>query len=347
MRELVVIVSDLYLSRESPERGLPQGIALPGLQHLLRFGTRCNVLGGWRPWLARRVSADWQAQAAPATIAATGERPAANQPAWTVWMASPVHLVAGLTSVHLDRRSLLRLDPGDSHALAADFQRVFHDSGFWLRPLETGDFLLFGPRMPLTERPEPAYLMGHGVAEAHTVGSPDDRTLRRLGAEVEMWLHEHAINDARRRRGELAVTGLWFWGGGPAPGSGPAPERPDRDVPPIAFGRDAYVQGLWASMGEKVHPAPERLAEIFSYPRAERAAVVLELGPMLQSNPAWTFFDAVMRVDHDFVMPAIDALARGRLDRFVFVANDRQLALRPRDRFKIWRRARPGLSGLQ
>ncbi len=38
-------------------------------------------------------------------------------------------------------------------------------------------------------------------------------TLRRLGAEIEMWLHEHPLNQQRRTgRGQLPVTTLWFWG---------------------------------------------------------------------------------------------------------------------------------------
>jgi len=163
VHDLVLVVSDLYVSQEAPERELPHGVALPGLQHAARFGSRSEVAGGWRPWLARWLIADQRRRsagantaganagagprvdqdrelpdAAPATVAAAA---LATQQARTVWMATPVHLVAGLTSLHLDRRSTLRLSTDDLTALAAEFRRVFHDSGFVLEPLASGEFL--------------------------------------------------------------------------------------------------------------------------------------------------------------------------------------------------------------
>ncbi len=357
MRELVIVVSDLYVSQESPERRLPDGIALPGLQHVARFGTRSVLSDGWRPWLAHWLTADAQARLAPAAVAASATVRSDEPAAAAVWIATPLHLVAGLTSLHFDRRSLLRLNPDDSKNLAEAFQRDFHDSGFRLQPLETGDFLLFGPGRPVADRPEPARWMGNSVAEAHQLGGTDDNALRRLGSEVEMWLHGHDVNVARSRRGDLTVTGLWFWGGGTAPPgpvadrdfSGPAGFIAERGLPAptIAFGRDAYVHGLWASIGARVLPVPRQLKDVFGYPPAQRTVLVLELGPMLHSNPAWTFFDALARVDRDFIMPAIDALSTGALESLVVLGNDQAHTLRARDRFKIWRRPRPGLSGLQ
>jgi hypothetical protein len=68
---------------------------------------------------------------------------------------------------------------------------------------------------------------------------------------------------------------------------------------------------------------------------------------MLHSHPTWTFFDAVVQIERVFIAPAVEALGAGKLERFVILANDHQLTLRPRDRFKLWRRIPPGLSGLQ
>jgi hypothetical protein len=300
-----------------------------------------------------------------------------------------MHLVAGLTSVHVDRRSILRLDTDDQSRLAADFQRVFADSGFELRPLDSGDFLVLGPQMPPAEMLEPARSMGASMADAqgaHVI----DPALRRLGAEIEMWLHDHVVNDARSRRGEWPVTGLWLWGGGPMNGGGPtsgsgstnrggptngrdpthggdptdtgargaSDERAPTDErapngrasapsTDIAFGRDAYLQGLWAWHGEKVFPLPQQLADVFGYPQARRAVLVIEIGSMLHSNPTWTFFDAVAQIDRSFIAPAVAALNRGQYERLVIVANDHQLTLRARDRLKFWRRTASGLSGLQ
>jgi len=343
VHDLVLVVSDLYVSQEAPERELPDGVALPGLQHVARFGSRSSMAGGWRPWLARWLIADQNSGelpgAAPATVAAAA---LATQQAGTVWLATPVHLVAGLTSLHLDRRSILRLSAADLTALATEFQRVFHDSGFVLEPLASGDFLLLGPQMPVAQTLEPARAMGNSIADAQ----PGNPALRRLGAEIEMWLHEHPVNEARTRRGEVSITGLWLWGGGPAPQ--PSDTRPATEaLSDIAFGSDAYLQGLCASLGKKVFPLPQQLTDVFGYPQVRRAAVVIEIGLMLHSNPRWTFFDAVAQIDRAFIAPAVEALRAAKVERLVILASDHEVTLRARDRFKLWRRTPPGLSGLQ
>jgi hypothetical protein len=359
VHELVIVVSDLYLSQETPERELPAGVALPGLQHVARFGTRAKIAGGWRSWLGRWLTGN--DAGAPAAVAAetlqpllrslpvalplslnSSPLPSGAQPP-VAWMATPVHFVAGLTSVHVDRRSILRLDANDQSALAADFQRVFHDSGFELRPLNSGDFLVLGPHMPVAETLEPARSMGASIGDAQRADATNP-ALRRLGAEIEMWLHDHAVNDARGRRGEPPVTGLWLWGGGPVAAGNRASRAPSSD---IAFGRDAYLQGLWAARGEKVFPLPQQLADVFGYPQSRRAVLVKEIGLMLHSNPTWTFFDAVAHIDRAFIEPAIEALNRGQCERLVILANDHEVTLRARDRLKFWRRTPPGLSGLQ
>jgi hypothetical protein len=263
-----------------------------------------------------------------------------------------MHLIAGMTSVHVDRRGILRLEASDQQTLAADFQRVFHDSGFHLWPLEAGDFLMLGPEMPLVETQDPAPVLGGSMGQ-HADSS---KALRRLGAEIEMWLHDHAINDTRRRRGELPVTSLCLWGAGAIPAStdigqpATAPsvsESPGAADGALAFGRDSYLQGLWAIRGAKVAPLPQHLTDVFGYSQAQRAALVIEIGVMLQSNPKWTFFEAVADIDRRFITPAVEALNRGQYQRLVVLANDYELTLRASDRFKFWRRGSPGLSGLQ
>lgn len=400
MHELVLVLSDFYVSQEAPDRELPAGVTLPGFLHVARFGTRSQLSSGWRPWLSRwLLGADAGATAIVAAasspmarrataisreavaIARSAPEHAQSGPAQNVaWMATPMHLIAGMTSVHVDRRSILRLDAADQATLAGDFRRVFHDSGFLLQPLEAGDFLMLGPEMPRAETREPARALGGSMGQQ----ADSSIALRRLGAEIEMWLHDHPINDTRRRRGELPVTSLWLWGAGAIPArgdvgiarsgakggpltaviagdspdpahgagnssgvAGSAGDSPNPAGGALAFGRDSYLQGLWAMRGAKVAPLPQQLADVFGYPRAQRAVLVIEIGLMLQTNPKWTFFEAIADIDRLFIAPAVEALNRGQYDRLVVLANDYELTLRARDRLKFWRRAPSGLSGLQ
>jgi hypothetical protein len=366
VREVVIVISDLYLSQETPERQLPDGVALPGLEHVGRFGRRSTVEGGWRRWLARRLNGEGEvAAAAAATVASLALN---SRVAGMVWMATPVHLIAGLTSLHLDRRSVLHLPAADLAALKSDFDRTFADSGFALRPVDSGDFLLLGPEMPLADTLEPARSMGESIADGMRGGNGAP-ALRRLGAEIEMWLHDHPLNDARKSRGDLPVTGLWLWGAGPV-GVTLSSKRREPAIPvpkpetaegqqsdarildsarsaDIVFGSDAYLQGLCVHLDTNVLSVPPQLTDIFSYPRAKRAVLVIEIAPMLHSKTTWTFFDALMQIDRSFITPAVEALNDGQFEQLVIVANDHELTHHARGRFKLWRRPQPGLLGLQ
>jgi hypothetical protein len=316
VREIVIVIRDLYLEPE-----LAAEASAPGIELLARFGDKAPLPEGWRAWTAQWLGVPRYADAAPASVAAAALEDAPANGA--VWLATPVHLIAGLTSVHFDRRSVLRLPDTELGELAASFRDTFRGSGFDLRPLGGGELLLIGPQIsPMATTIEPARLLLTSVAEAISMGGGAP-ALRRLSAEIEMWLHGHAVNDERARHGDLTVATLWLWGGG-----APAAFRPaaaPREMLDAAFGSDPYMD----------------------QPRAQRALAVMEVAELLQANASWRLADAVTEIDRRLISPALDGLRRGELDRFVLLANDRCLILRRADRWRLWRRMRTTRTGLE
>ena len=375
VREIVIVISDLYLAPGQTD--LPPGAGalgtLPGFEHAARFGQRRSIEGegGWRPWLARWLGHDDLATLAPAVIAAAAvdaatspaatpshasfaaatSPAAAPSHASTTWLATPVHLIAGLTSLHLDRRSILRLPPADLEHFAQDFNQTFGDSDLHLLPLPAGDFLMQGPATLTATTTEPARALVADLETSLPKGK-DAKALKRLGAELEMWLHAHPLNETRRRRGELPVSTLWLWGGGSSPvspaGSLAAPptgsptERTD-----LAFGNDPYLTGLWRLHGDRSQPLPEQIANLLEDPHAQRAILVTGITPMLHRNPHWTVFESLAEIDRLFVSPAIAALREGVVESVVLIPNNTDLRVARHDRLKLWRRPRPALVGLQ
>jgi hypothetical protein len=270
----------------------------------------------------------------------------------TAWIATPVHLIAGLTSLHLDRRSILRLPAPDLESFAQDFNRTFAGSDLFLQPLPSGDFLLEGPGMLAGSTTEPARALAADLAASLPKGQ-DAKPLKRLGAELEMWLHAHPLNEARRRRGELPVSTLWLWGGGPrvaAPQTAITPSPNTRAG--LAFGTDPYLAGLWRLHGDRPGVLPDQLNALLNDrpvndPHAQRAVLVAEVTPMLHSNPHWTIFEALAEFDRHFVSPSLAALRQGTLESVTLIANDTELRIRRHDRLRFWRRRQSTLTGLQ
>jgi len=358
VRELVIVIADLYWQAgQQPQNDIQNDIesdiavppgALPGLTLASRFGHTAQLTGeDWPGWLSRWLGRDDLATLAPGTLAAVVAQAPLPATGSGVWLASPVHLLAGLSSVHLDRRGVLRLPPADLEPLVADFARTFGDSQFRLAVAPPADLILLGPYLQV-ETVEPARAVLGPLAQALPRGN-EAPVLRQLGAEIEMWLHGHAVNQARASRGEPPVSGLWVWGGGTLRGGGtlPASAAPTAGTAgDIAFAHDIRARGLSHLTGVACGAVPDTLGDVLSYAEAQRAALIAEVGPVLQTHPRWTLVEALGALDTNFIAPALQALRSGRLASVVLVANGCSLSLRSKDLRRWWRPRRAPLAGL-
>jgi len=335
VHEIVIAVADLYLTRAGPS----QLGALPGLERAGRFGARAALPRGWRGWLAGRLARTDLNEHAPAAIASAAleAADAALRPDVTSWLATPLHLSAGLTRVHLDHRGLLRLNRAEQTLLAAQFQTTFGGSGYELTPLHAGDFLLRTPDIGPLENVEPARCAGGEVAEALPRGAAAGE-LRRLLAEIEMWLHTLPLNEERARRGAAPVTTLWLWG---AQGRMMPPEPRGAADTAVSYGRDAWLEGVMRLTGGSSQALPERL--LGAREDAPLAVYALEVGGELQHFGHATMAQALARLDADFISPALAALRRGSCQRLTILLNDVSVSLGRSSHLKLWRRSRAGL----
>src|SRR5215469_4453676 len=325
VHELVIVIPDLYLPREL--RGASgDGTTfndLAGIESVARFGARTSLVHGWRAWLLGHIGRADLESIAPACIAAAVLDPApaaspANPwpPSVTRWIATAVHLHAGLTRAHLDLRGLLRLTPAEQAILAGDFARTFGSSSHTLVPLPSGEFLLSTPGLAPLATQEPARAACGELDQLMPTGT-GATPLRRLLAEIEMWLHALPLNEARSSRREAPITALWPWG---AAGRIVRPEPRAPSELPAAFGRDAWLQGLWQLNGAVCRTPPEHLEEVLAS-RARAAVLVVEVGGQLRGDAA-TVAGALRRVDERFVSPALQALRRGPLEGVTVIVND-------------------------
>ena len=369
MEEVVIVIADLYLA-SAAEAASIRGVDLPGLARIARYGSSQPLEQGWRPWLAVWSGQSELAQSAPATVAAAASRvTAAEVNGRMAWLATPVHLVAGLSSVHLDARGLLQVELDARRELAQDFNIVFAESGFRLEALPSASFLMTGPLIEDLDTVEPARILGASVTEVLPEASSAPR-LRRLVAEIEMWLHGHRVNERRAGSGRMPITALWLWGGGvvrqgidmgvergllssdltdTVPASvvrGAALAATATPIPGVAFGGDPYLHGLWRASGSNARSMPRTFEEVLGH-TGRRAVFVLELSEAFDDHRNWTMRDALADVDRRWVVGALEALRRREIGRVTVVANDHRLSLGTRDPWKLWRMPRPALTALQ
>jgi hypothetical protein len=342
VRELVIVIPDLYLPphmQAARDAAVLRGLA--GIEYLARYGARARLASGWLDWVASACRRADLIGAAPARLAAAALAAPTREHSGTLWLASPVHLSAGLTRVHLEHQGLLELSDAELVQLAREFGAAFAGGGFDLTPTACRELLLEAPEALAGAAPEPARCAGAPLSYAAPQG-PQVAPLRRLAAEIEMWLHNGTLNEERAARGALPVTTLWLWGEAGASGPFAVQAGPPRFT---GFGCDARLAGLMRLEGGALQPLPEELAPVLEAD-AERALVVLHVGGELQKKAAATLAEALLELDMRYVVPALEALGAGRIGQLTLIANDRALRARRFSRLRLWRRPRYGLEGL-
>ncbi len=288
-------------------RGIPAALRAPALERLL---ARADPTGGpWRTEAFRAIAADGED---PPPIAVAQWRASGHtlEPGW-VALATPVHLVAGMSSVCLPTDGILELDASEADTLAAGFNRAFGGQGARLaRGLGSGLLCAFDERLAVHTTP-PDEALG-GDIWPHQPRGEGSAALRRLAAEIEMWLFDHAVNAARRARGVPVISALWLWGGGAG----------DARIP--------RVEG-WAAGEDALFSAFDRRSHWSARP-SESGVVVLA---------AWPGTKAWQDAERDWLRPALGELEAGHLSRIEISAAGSSFRLTTRGLWRFWRRSRP------
>jgi hypothetical protein len=151
----------------------------------------------------------------------------------------------------------------------------------------------------------------------------------RLVNEMQMFLHQHAINHERVARGLPAINSLWFWGGGSAAAADEVSLRWYCD--------DALLNRFAASQGLQ----PESLQAIDQSPPSTAAVIIdLRLLEALKSNDRGDLAPLLLDIDRRLLRPLLSA-ARGRRRLLLLRAGfDYDFYLPPSANWKFWRRPR-------
>jgi hypothetical protein len=332
MHRLTLILSDLYLPEEAGPESSVQPLELPHFDWLLRFAHAARI-ADWRRSLALDLGFPELAAASPAQLA--GRESLGRAGGATAWLATPVRLEARLDHVRMLDRGLPRLAAGEQAAWREEFARAF--APYELHEAGPRGFLLTGLAPAAVVSVDPARLLDADIGRALPAG-PAARELRRLAAEIEMWMHASPLNQARERARLPRLSALWLWGGGAAAPMAQHSPSPATGAPLRFHGDDPAFAGLARALGGAPPPsAPSG----FDAVRAQPGRVLVELTP-LNGAPDET----LPSLDARWFAPARAALTDGSLRSLDIVANDRWFRITAHPGWRIWRGRKPWLAQL-
>jgi hypothetical protein len=214
----------------------------------------------------------------------------------------------------------------------AAFNAELGDRSLRMHALPGGTAVLSGLHAPQALTRDPAAVLGADVRDAVPRGV-EAAPLRALCGEIEMWLHEHPLNLARQRRGDLPVSSFWLWGGG----AGLSAEPPAIAVPigSLSFGGNDPWLGAVARILDPSHGVPAADCATWLTTGGSRGVVAVSAArDLAELHAAW-------------LAPARAALAARQIARLTLWVDGRILTLTRSSNWHYWRPARHWLEFLQ
>jgi hypothetical protein len=178
---------------------------------------------------------------------------------------------------------------------------------------------------PPTHYPHPLSVLGKSV-NPFIEQSRQLLPWYRLLNEIQMFMHQHAVNQQRLQQRRLAINSLWAWGAG-------APAAPA--IRPAWFCDDPVLNRFAASLGLPV----EASASLEACAGVDGAVIVdLRLLQLLKTGLDSPLDRLLLEIERDLLAPVFAALAKRPVTLLLRAGYRLDFELKPSARLKFWRR---------
>jgi hypothetical protein len=332
-----LLVPDLFWP-ERDYRDIYRDLKLPALERLLAKGRRQHAEArSSEAWLCEQFSVDRQADwpAAPYCLLADGGNPGTQH-----WMrADPVHLKFEGNRLVLADSGVFSVSQQESESLTDGLNAHFSDDGLMFYPLRPERWYLRAERSPALETTALPEAAGRSVDDLLPRGADAASWRARLN-DVQMLLHGHAVNVERESAGKMSVNSIWLWGGGQLQSTLSAPFN-------AVWSKDALALGLAKAARIAARNLPDGAADLLHASASEGVSLIVLNGlrAAAQYGDADGWRKGLLRLEHDWFAPMLEALRRGRVGMVSLHALGSEGVLSAEvtrgDLRRFWRRVKP------
>jgi hypothetical protein len=280
---------------------------------------------------------DWPV--APITLKVDGAENSTTDHSY--WLrADPVHLHIEHDQILLADSRVFRVTTSEAEELIAVLNRHFAESCHKLSfmPLHPTRWYICLQDMPAPQTHLLSEVVNKGIQELLPSGA-SIRMWRTLFNEVQMLLHEQPLNLAREARGEPAINGVWFWGGGAMPKSF---HRAYTRV----CGNNILAHALALTSGAQYSPLPLEAALLPKASASDKYLVVLDT---LQGNASYSdaygWRESLKELEKKWFEPLFAMAKQGKFQQLKLSVlgkkGTKDFTIRPGDMKKFWRTAKP------
>ncbi|MEK6593466.1 MAG: phosphoglycerate mutase [Pseudomonadota bacterium] len=293
-------------------------------------------------WLCQAFEVEKQLDWPVAPLTLTVDGGEANDAYWL--RADPVHLQARRDQLQLADGNMLKVSKQEADELVATLNHHFADHGMVFLAPHPGRWYLRLAHRPEITTHAPGSVAGGNINALLPAGR-DALNWHGIVNEIQMLLHEHAVNEARETRNEMAINSVWLWGGGAktaVPGRHFSAVWSDNALATaLAAGADIHAAALPDHAGRWLRAAGAAPAS----GNVHHLIVLEQLDAAAQYGNAGQWRENIAALDRDWLAPLLQALQQRRISRIALVAPGGRRCQRfeatPLDLLKFWRKTRP------
>ncbi len=330
MKKIHIVIPDLFLPQQLASYA-SKDLCLPALEKLLARSQGMPLdIDTLEAWLCESFGVG-NMVIAPLTLQADG-----IQPTDAYYLrADPVGVSRQRDQVVL--QADLALSEQEAAQLCASLNAHFAIDGLHFLAPHPQRWYLQLEHIPAMETHPLPQVVGADM-HAHLPYGADALRWHSVLNEIQMLFYEHEVNLAREQRGEVAVSGVWLWGGGMLP------EKILRPFTSVAG--DSELAHAFASAAElpvltHVATMPEGWAAL----DGDLLLVCEGLRSALQGADIGKWRTVVQQFEKNIAAPLLAALVAGKIEQITLdvlsEGASRRFVLKRTSLWKFWRRSRP------
>jgi len=285
-------------------RDIYRELKLPALERLLAKGRQHHTEARTtEAWLCERFGVERQGDwpVAPYSLIADG-----GEPGTYYWLrADPVHLKLEGNRLLLTESSAFCVSQREAEVLTDSLNAHFSRVGLTFYPLRPERWYLRAEGTPALETTALPQAAGKSIDTLLPRGA-DGSTWRAHLNDVQMLLHEHAVNVEREQADLLPINGVWPWGGGRLQGTLSAPFH-------AVWSGDALALGLAQAARIAARDLPAGATDLLRRSGDEGVSLIVldSLHKAAQYGDADGWRSGLEQLERDWFVPLLDALTRG------------------------------------
>ena len=306
---------------------------LPALRTLLaRASASHGAAQDLEEWLCRAFAVDKQQDWPLAALALVAD---GGSPGNDYWLrADPVHLRVDRSQLVLADSRAFGITQDEANQLTRALNSHFSDAGLVFQARHPERWYLRLEKPPQLQTRALAEVADKYIDEVRPTGA-DGIYWHGVCNEIQMVLHEQAVNEAREASGNLPVNSVWLWGGGRLP---KIMDKPFAHV----WANECLAKGLALASGAGLSTLPQNAQAWLAQPHASGVHLVIldSLRSAAQYRDRDRWLKNIKELEDCWFAPLLSALQRAELEELIISSGPWSFAAARTDLWKLWRRGK-------